>query len=697
MRIPVSFKDFSDHFFSLVDALSGCWHRLDAPASVYQNGFAQILGYRDLQDLMDSRVEDVATVMDVSISMPQVREAIVWNGFTSGLMSYHEAEVVVNLIPLERLDWKSSIEQREKNLKSAPVAGSVFGMVRGRHVKVFRDEMWNFAYEDPWMDQTPELVEAGARPYDLSIGVDGRAFRWGRLRETVGKLPDKFEDKLNELVGYGELDAKARRLKFYREQLIEPLYESAIHVVTQQMLVPDGFRIVRCAGRDYLYNEPLGGYIPIAFHPDSGALNQAVLMILRGEAVAFESSRLSPADHEGFQQEIYAVPEHCIGEMTRQNRSLVFNSNIDSLRQTQSSRTFFEANQVYLRGQKWITPEQIPEGLADISKAKALPDLCLSQEVLPEAYTAFFDELCLELPATFRRSSERVHEAYRSGALIKLFNTLARFSAGDLDRFALRKFHSHHPSGFDEDGDKLPQSQDATAGEAMAHYEDLGRQILLALPTLGHLSTLTLGWLHYASYDACFGDEEPVRPFCSDDASACIFYLCHLLLVLGALAEGVDFSRVHKSFDDGDEFYPVAVLIAAIAKSKKSSPLTESEQLVLGSMNVYPLFKQMRDFRVKLKHKKEAMNKAIGWQQVDAVRWKIRAEGEFLYANGRVATTRQPTFTEKMMKDGRKYGLTTVTATQSLSDLSAGDNGSGDLAKLGGMVVQSIPTALQTV
>mgnify|MGYP003429796103 FL=1 len=261
----------------------------------------------------------------------------------------------------------------------------------------------------------------------------------------------------------------------------------------------------------------------------------------------------------------------------------------------------------------------------------------------------------------------------------------------------MSKFHSHHPSGFDENGDKLPQSQDATAGEAMSHYEDLGRKILLAFPTLAHLSTLTLGWLHYASHDACFGDEEPVRQFCSDDASICIFYLSHLLLVLGALAEGVDFSRVHPSFDDGDEFYPVAVLIAAIAKSKKSSPLSQSEQLVLGSMNVYPLFKQMRDFRVKLKQKKEAMNKAIGWQQVDAVRWKIRTEGEFLYANGRVPTTRQPTFAETVMKEGRKYGFNTVTATQSLSDLSAGDNGSGDLAKLGGMVVQSIPTALQTV
>jgi hypothetical protein len=87
----------------------------------------------------------------------------------------------------------------------------------------------------------------------------------------------------------------------------------------------------------------------------------------------------------------------------------------------------------------------------------------------------------------------------------------------------------------------------------------------------------------------------------------------------------------------------------------------------------------------------------VDWQQADAERWKIRAAGEYLYANGRVSTTRQPTATEAMMKEGRKYGFNTVTATQSLSDLSAGDDSAGELAKLGGMVVQSIRNALQTV
>lgn len=668
MQLPFSFRDFSEHFFHLVDALSGCWHRHDAAPVFYQNGFAQLLGYRNLKDLMDNRVKDVASVIDASWKAPKVVEAIVWNAFASGLMTYNEAEVVVNLLPLERLDWKMCTDQHEKTSHSV-----------SRFFVVY-DEFSTYISGETWLAQTPELIEAGAPPYSLCIAADGRAFRWSRLRDAVSKLPKNLDDKLRAVTAYSRLDPKARRLKFYREEIIEPLYELAIDTVTQQMLMPDSFAVVHCAGRQYLYNEVLSGYIPIAFHPGSGMLHQAVLMILKGETVVFESSRLSPADDEGFQHEIYTPPEHHVDKLTRSHQSMLYNSNIDSLRQTCRNNTFTNANQVYLRRQDWLTPGEIPEGLADTCKATILPDLCESQEVLPETYTAFLDHLQKEVAVAFGRASERVLEAYKGGELLQLLNAQVQFSVADLNRYALETFRLAHPvAAMDED----ESSHLIDTETARAHYEAVGRQIRQAFPSLSELTNLTLGWLHYLSYDDDCDGGFKVKPFKAENAKVCTFYLCYLLLVIGALSESVDYSRAYARSDDGDESWAVATLIDAIAKFKSNAPLTQSEQDTLASMNPHTQFKQMRKFRSTLKIQEKNVQKVLDWQQRDAKLWTIRAAGEYLYVDRDVPKERQPSFAETMMKDGRKHGTRTITVTQSLADLTSDDNGSSEMAKLG--------------
>jgi hypothetical protein len=681
MKIPFSFRDFDQHFFHLVDALSGCWHRHGVSPVVYQNGFAQLLGYRDLQDLMDNRMESVASTIDASWKAPKVVEAIVWNAFTSGLMGYNEAEVAVNLLPLERLDWKACIDAHKKTSHSVSGFFAVF------------DEVGAYWAGTPWLEQTPELIEAGAPPYSLCIAADGRGFRWSRLRDAVKKLPSNFDEKLSAVKVYSGLDSKQRRLRFYRDEMIEPLYEIAIDTITQQMLMPDGFIIVRCAGRDYLCNEHLNGYIPIAFYPNSGMLEQAVLMILRGEAVAFESSRLKPADDEGFQYEIYTPTEYGIRSLTRVHQALHFNSSIESLRQTRRGNTFTQANQVYLRRQSWLTPGEIPEGLADNCKASTLADLCGSQEVLPEAYTAFLEDLQKEIALTHHRASERVLEAYRDGELLRILNVEALFSVADLNRYALKKFSAAHPVADMDEDDKwylIDQTQ------AQTHYEDVGRQILEAFPGLSNCTAMTLGWLHYSSYDDDFTEGYKVKAFRADNDRICAYYLCYLIMVIGALTESVDYCLTHRRSTDGDEYCAVATLIEAITKSKRNVPLTQAETLALESMNPYLQFKQLRKFRSTLEFHEKNVQKVLDWQERDAKLWAIRAAGEYLYATDKVPTERQPSFGEAMIQEGRKYGTRTVTVTQSLTDFAAGDDGSSAMAELGAAVLGDIRNALQT-
>jgi hypothetical protein len=681
MRIPFSFKDFSQHFFPLVDALSGCWHRHEATPVFYQNGLAQLLGYRDLQDLMDNRMENVATVIDASWKAPKVVEAIVWNAFTSGLMGFNEAEVAVNLLPLERLDWKACIDAHTKTSHSVSNFFIVF------------DEMSTYVFGEAWLKQTPELFEAGAPPYALCIAADGRGFRWSRLRDAVNKLPPNIDEKLSAVQAYSGLDPKERRLKFYREEIIEPLYEIAIDTITQQRLMPDGFIIVRCAGRDYLCNDHLNGYIPIAFFPNSGMLQQAVLMIMRGETVAFDSSRLEPADDEGFQHEICTTTDYGNRSLTRVHDATYFNSNLESLRKTRRGITFTHANQVYLRDQGWLTPGEIPEGLADNCKASMLADLCGSQEVLPEAYTAFLHDLQKEIAMTHYRASERVLEAYRGGELIRILSAQVQFSVSDLNRYARRTFLSTHPV---EDLDEDNQWYLIDQAQAEAHYEDVGRNILQAFPVLSDCTALTLGWFHYCSYDDDFTEGYKVKAFKADNDPVCSYYLCYLLLVIGALTENVDYNRTHTRSTDGDEYCAVATLVDAITKSKSNVPLSQAEELALESMNPYLQLKQLRKFRSTLTFHQKNVQKSLDWQKRDAKLWAIRAAGEYLYATGKVPTERQPTFGETMMEEGRKFGSQTVTVTQSLTDFGASDDGSMPMDELGAAIVGNMRNELQT-
>lgn len=652
MRIPFSFKDFSQHFFPLVDALSGCWHRHEATPVFYQNGLAQLLGYRDLQDLMESRVEDVANVQDTSLSVSAMLGAMVWNAFGAGLMTYLEAETVVKLLPMDELDWKKLIAE-----------------LAYQKLQVYKhyviDEHWAHVGATTWSEATPELVEAGAPAYKFSIRSDGKAFRWFKLNAAVEKLPKDLDKKLDTVLAYHGLDKKSRRLKFYREEMIEPLFERAVDAVTELPKIPKGFEVVESEGRHYLRNRALDGYIPIAFHPNSDLLIQAVLKIFRGEAVEFDPVRLSQADDKGFRHELHTLMFDQEGTWVRTIAKISYNTSFGGLRETRPDMTFIQGKQVYLRSLNHLmTPENIPEGLADHCKARTLPDLRLSQEALPESYMAFFQDLLREMPATFEQASERVLESYRSGDLLQLAVTLTQFSVAGLDGYAWKKIQDNHRPADDEDDDELNLDYEGDQEVAMERYEQAGMDILSAFPGLSGIKPLTLGWLHHSMRDGSnFGDLRPSNP---ENDKSCVLFLCHLLLVNGALIQGVDMCQTHGQFNDGDECYPVAALLEAIAKSKLNIGLTEPERQALELMNVYPQFVEMRNFRSTLELRKRALEAAVSWQQSDAALWKIREEGEYLYAEDKVSLERELSSLETLMQEGRKYKSRTFTATQTL-------------------------------
>jgi len=657
MIIPVSHADMA-RISEVAQALEGCWNRFGADRVFYHDAMSQMLGYQGQADMEANCVTDV-TVSETELhTFEDIKETLVWNSFRSGIMSYSEATTVVGLLNLGALDFFTKIKEIQNSKLPFKISSLMF------------DEYSLYGMSPRWLESTPELIEAGAPPYSLAIFPDGQAFRWDKLRDMALKLPDNLDQQIADVRAYDGLDEKSKRLRFYREELILPSYDSAIEVIAQEDKIPPGFEFICHDGYEYLFNYSIGGYIPVAFNAESGSLYEAILMLLRGDEVRFDSSRLQPPDDDGFQREVFDGVRK-VQSNASEHRKMRNRQNLHSECGLAScgDQTFVFGNQIYLRRQRWVEPGDVPPRLAAKSSLKCLPGLDTLNEVLPASYLKFHQELKAELSDTLNNAASYVTEAFRDGSLIRHVTAYLDFSVADLDSLCHKEMLQWVLEDFDDRDDR--DAEAALLQSYRTHqkqYHEEGLKILQAIPELRKLEPECLAWLHRKSISQTSQSFSPVSTFVNDDSS-CAYLLSYIILRANAFALNLSFDYKYGSLEKNEVYYSISVLLEAVDKSKSNIPLDVDEQSVLESMNAMSTFQHLKRFKDSLVSCDRFIDKAQSWQADYEGRREIREKGIYLHIEGQVKA-KESAWSE-IMAMGRSTNFKVSTQIQSFAELQS--------------------------
>jgi hypothetical protein len=635
MRIPVSFADHDRLFASSIQLVRESLQEQRGEGACYPDLFAQFMGYRDYEELLDARVNDIHVHSQLKITRASLAEAITWNAFSQGVFGYHRAAEVVRALDLERLDCDLlTRETRAANavlgMKNFRPGHTLVGsgpnnpLVNQNKPFVIMDEMG--FYQETWLEQTPELIEAGAPAYKSSILVNGLAFCWKALENTVEALPDDLDERLAKVLHYDKLpDAKSRRMKFWQEEIIPLNFEPAWQFVQRKYKMPEGFEIIRNEERWFLYNKVLMGFIPLAFQIDSVAFYRAVAMILCGQPIQFADHELGPVDELGFQDVlIQNSTEPCY----ERSGLRLEGRGIAELR-VKADELFFENWQPYLRSQRWITPGEIPPGVADVCAGMTLMPNRLSPLVLPTWCMEFAGSLRKEFAGTVESASQRLRESLGRGDLVKLTAALLTFSCIDLDRYATSKRQFWYPLAGDREA----------LESALEQYQLAGTCIQKAFPELSGLSVITLGILHCECEYAFLNKDCTDFPnFDPTNTEQLVRFLSYVILLLSASMT----QPVHQSDLRNQQAmtFAVSVLSEAVSKSKAGMTLSQLEMSTLVSMNIHRVYASTCDFMQRLQWHDTFVERVREWHASNDAMKLIRQKGDYLFADEKVPLQR---------------------------------------------------------
>lgn len=656
MRIPVSFSDHDRLFATQIQLVSDSISEERGESACYPDLFAQVMGYGDYDELLSARVEDIHVHNELDVTRASLVEAMTWNAFSQGVFGYHKAAEVVRALDLERLDCDLLTQETR-------AANAVLGMKNFRPGQtlagsgpnnpfanpnapfVIMDEMGFYQYT--WLEQTPELIEAGAPAYKSSILANGLAFCWKALENSVEALPDDLDERLAKVLHYDQLpDAKSRRLKFWQEEIISHNFEPAWLFVQRKYKLPEGFEIIRYEERWFLYNKALMGFIPLAFQIDSAAFYKAVAMILCGQPIQFADHELGPVDELGFQEVlIQNATEPCYehsGLRLEGRRMAELRVKADAL--------FFENWQPYLRSQQWITPGEIPPGVADVCAGMTLMPNRLSPLVLPTWCMEFAESLRKEFAGTVESASQRLIESMRRGDLVTLTATLLTYNCVDLNRYASSRIQFRYPVNRQDGNQEALES-------ALEQYQLVGVSIQKAFPELTGLSVITLGVLHCECEYGFQGNKAADFPnFDPQKTDQLVRFLSFVILFLGAsMTTGVYNSELS---NQQGMLFSVGVLSEAVAKNKAGMPLSPVEADTLRSMNVHAVYESTHAFMRRMTQHDSFVARVKEWRASDDEMILIRQKGEYLFAEEEVPRERPVSLAEIVSSFRSGQGLT---------------------------------------
>lgn len=674
MRIPLEQTDLQHFLSRITPKLQAAWPVEQLPPGPFEDVVAKFLGYEDHFTLLDC-VGEWSAFEDKPISRDGLKEAILWNGFAAGQLSYFK---LLEIFPVDDLKYLAADRFTNEGRKEAQEEeqGS-----QGKYGYLFiQDEYSHYigALFGSWIKETPELLDAGAPPYELVLLSDGRGFTFERLRKKFKLLPKDLDEKLVELPGYRKLTKDKRRLKFFKEHLIPEAFTGPLEAVSGYDRNQDGIQLLNMGGAYRLFNDPLGGMIPYKFQRDSDRIHQAKLMIMRGQPVHFEEGFSDPGD-DGCRTEIApAKLEDCkISSAARDLRLIDYMTGSDvhpyeSLLPPED--TFVEYGQTYIRNNAWLNKSGVPAVLEDL--VADFPDKPAqdTQESFPAWAKAFHEHLLARIDVRVKQAENAVVEAYSDGRLVKLAFALSQYSSVNLNDHA--KAQMEVLGGVSSDFD--PDSRLMEENHSQRNCQRVGDLIVVQLPQFTMFTPQTLGWLYYFnanqhpnSYRASHGEDE----LAADRVPS---YLCSLIFALNQLAVGREVTRsAYPSMRD--VMLCVEQLLIMVDATRAGRAITLVQAELLETMNIAEIYGEVSEFFKTLERQKQNVTTLNAFREKRAQLDALRAEGTYQYVHYPVSREDTGSLTS-MFRSGRKVGGT-IFATQTLADFGQSRNPLSKIAK----------------
>lgn len=631
MRIPVSFSDHDNVFPRQIELLRQRFFPTLGDDAPYADFFAKIMGYVDYNELLEARVENV--LQPPSVTRYAFQEGMIWNAFSQGCCSYLDACSLMGLLDYELFDCTLSMDLSNPLLSSLTSTSGSASDEKRNHTK--RRKFSPFCGGSPLpilnsigMDQVGmrktarELVEAGAPVSEVIIYQDGRGFCWSRVLSVVRLLPNNLDDRLSRSCGYLDIsDSHARRMKFWKEEIVGPLHESGWMVARRNRIIPDGFETILKDGVAYLYNKVLKGYIPYSFEPESKHFFEAIVQIISGKVVSFDEIDLDPVDDRGFrmvsQGRLQQHEENVDGNLTPLGRT------VKSI-PVNAGEIFYEDWQPYLRAQNWIKPSELPSQVVPKSSIKTIHHNRLSPLVVPTWHAEFTSEIRNELNANVAAALREVELLLPGGEPDRIVDILAAYCAVDIDRRISYRINK---------GRKLRDKVlpgDLTAEEFKAECEKNGSNIRCIFPGLAGFSDFSLGWVHYI-VSRVNKSQEASKSFSSNLRPQ---ILAVVALLLSSNESVIDSDLTFNDLEAA--LFGLMNLINGLAKSRNGYNLTDLEGRSVSDMSTLPGYKEALNLINAVRIQESFITDVGRWRLDEARRSALRMISGHSFTKGEV-------------------------------------------------------------
>lgn len=668
MRIPLEKLDLQYFLGRITPKLLAAWPQDQLPAGQFEDAVAKFLGYPDHHTLLDC-VGEWSAFEDTPISRQGLKEAILWNGFAAGLLSYFKLLEIFPVDDLKYLGADRFTNEGRKELMDE--ANGHHGVIPNGPFMLFDEFSFYSSGLSNWLKDTPELLEAGAPPYELALFSDGRAFTFDRLRKLLrDQLPSDLDQKLIQLPGYSELSTAQRRQQFFRQHLIPEGFTGILEAVSSYGKQPSGVKIQQHGSTLRIFNDHIGGVIPYAFIEGSDRIHLARLMIMRGQPVHFDEGfseigsdgcrhELEPEKYDGCKVSSTPLAHSYFGDLHG------LPSYEDPLLPPSGGDTFVEAGQVYIRSNSWLDKACVPSSLAESMASFPEKPLNDSQEAFPAWSKAFHEQLVVLVEERAKRAENAILEAMNNGTLIKLAQSMVRYSSTSLNEYITNDIRITQSDVDDQEDDDCPADENDQFIDIRKRCSVVGEMLGQRLPLLATLDAASLGWAYFYAKHIEPSSIAGKYPGNVCDQQSLVSVLCCLVYIQNLLVSG-EKPKISDRYRDVVLKISIEQLIALVRSERSGRTLTPVQKALRETMNVTAVYDEVSRFfdEVAVQKKQVAALEAHRVKQLQME--AMRSKGLYEYVNEPVSSFDDSIFS-RMGREGRKYGG--IMVTQSMADL----------------------------
>jgi hypothetical protein len=650
MRVLITNADVdSKRLSKLAKALKKHWPLAPMTLMQSQNLLATVLGYRDLHDLQAHLLKYISPADFPNLSRSTIKDSLCWELFRKHSLGFDQAHKLVNALPLKVLDIDAHTSEAGQEARDKEMAA--------KGILMIMDEYHHYMAGTGWFERTPELQRAGAPAHEFVLLPNGKAIRWSRIKTLVDRLPEDLVSRLRTEGRYKAIKGDNEVLvAFYRDELLPEVPEPARVAIEEAKELPLGFEL-KLYGFDkkglVLNNTHLGGVLPVVYSNHSRRIFDAAALLMQGLPVELEDNTyIVGSDH------VWEMPGSDPRSVSEDWRAVSFLTSSFASPKAGIAKTFTERGQQYLRTYDWLDMDDVPgiiKNWYDMTNPVHEP---ASELAVPVWHREFHDRTWQLLSDHSKRASECINDAMDDGRLLALVNRYAtQLSPEYLDYLPkITRMHTSQPEPDWEMSQEQMDEEQVELAQALAHYNELGAEIVQALPALGHLGTLALGWLWYSHHDEYYESHDAymVPWFDANKRSEIRAYLSFLAFHYCSQRLSTSVSN-HSNHGDSDAMRIAIDLVLAGKRHEDELNLT---------------FYSLTYFIDSVKRQHEHLSKVLSWREKMKEVDQVRASGKFLYARGKISAVKEEPWLLSTMREGRKYGFKTIEATQQLGELS---------------------------